>query len=417
MSLLLNFESTVDALWCSATVVPMRLLLLALISTSLALKTASDAEAETDFLRWFSVREGLAPAVSVAAFPSFGRGLLATQDVAAGEVLVSAPAGLVISQPHLATSANLPQEEKDVYATLRGDGGGEAIALFLMKQRALAEASEWRPYLACLPTAVPQTCIFAAGDLALLEDPRMASTAAARRNDTARRYSLLAPVLRRLLGAEVAAGEDGSIERFRWALSVVESRALTFRGEKMLVPLADMVNHYPHPELRRHEAGEFFAAHHVVRADGGVTVLADRPIAAGQQVFEDYGDNPDEASEVIYITYHGFVPREKNAFDCIHLELNLRRAAAYPAKTEAAYGRSGTTTASTTMESSRAALLARWGLPTSGAAEACVPESGELPAETAARAVQAAALWAMGADELTECGAAVDRAVAARQHR
>jgi hypothetical protein len=38
---------------------------------------------------------------------------------------------------------------------------------------------------------------------------------------------------------------------FAWAVSIVNSRALTIRGEKYLVPFADMFNYSPHKVSER----------------------------------------------------------------------------------------------------------------------------------------------------------------------
>ena len=51
-------------------------------------------------------------------------------------------------------------------------------------------------------------------------------------------------------GAAAAAAEVATLGAWRWALAVVSSRALTFRGERFLVPVCDMFNYHPHPEPR-----------------------------------------------------------------------------------------------------------------------------------------------------------------------
>lgn len=77
--------------------------------------------------------------------------------------------------------------------------------------------------------------------------------------------------------------------------------------------MADMFNYDPSPYMRQAEAGEHFQQHHVVAADG-FQILADRAAAAGQQLFEDYGDNDN----TIYVLYHGFAPLN-NPFSCVQV--------------------------------------------------------------------------------------------------
>ena len=42
-----------------------------------------------------------------------------------------------------------------------------------------------------------------------------------------------------------------SLADYHWALAVVSSRALTFRGKKILAPICDMFNYQPHPNQRQ----------------------------------------------------------------------------------------------------------------------------------------------------------------------
>lgn len=102
------------------------------------------------------------------------------------------------------------------------------------------------------------------------------------------------------------------------------------QGRKYLVPLADMFNYAPLTAARpAGQSGAFFLKTHVLGlADGRTssadadrvthfTVRADRAVGkAGEQVFEDYGDNPSR----IYLESHGFVP-DHNPMDCAVLEV------------------------------------------------------------------------------------------------
>ena len=108
-----------------------------------------------------------------------------------------------------------------------------------------------------------------------------------------------------------------SLQSFSWARGIVASRALNIRSVKYLVPLADMFNYAPQPasSLRKRDSGSHFLQYHLIEGDSFV-IKADRPCAAGQQLFEDYGDEDSS----IYLQYHGFVASE-NPFDCVQLSL------------------------------------------------------------------------------------------------
>ncbi len=174
---------------------------------------------------------------------------------------------------------------------------------------------------------------------------------------------------------------------FAWAVTITSSRALTIRGDKYLVPFADMFNYEPHKvcgrgvlvavrctrfrilwmgsscllcrgyarcvcqEARSAEQGAHFLKHHVL-SSSGMTIVADRDAAPGQQLFEDYGDNDNSMygpclplfalgghaflctrsfcvlcvfslhgwTRGRYTHHHGFVARN-NPFDCVAVSL------------------------------------------------------------------------------------------------
>lgn len=89
------------------------------------------------------------------------------------------------------------------------------------------------------------------------------------------------------------------------AVTLVDSRALTIRGRKYLVPFADMFNYNPHKDARTADNGAHFLHYHVL-GDKTFKVLADRATPAGQQLFEDYGDNDN--SMCVTCTMHGAMP-------------------------------------------------------------------------------------------------------------
>ena len=69
-----------------------------------------------------------------------------------------------------------------------------------------------------------------------------------------------------------------------WALSIVNSRALIFKGVRFLVPIADLVNHRTHigAWMREVEHGNFFLKHHVL-STSGLHTSSDRNFAPGYQ--------------------------------------------------------------------------------------------------------------------------------------
>ena len=119
---------------------------------------------------------------------------------------------------------------------------------------------------------------------------------------------------------ETLAIPEPSLEQYRWAASVVDSRGLRFSGRVYLSPFADMFNYAPHSKDRDSNQGNFFLEHHSIEENtGDMVVLSDRQALPGEQLFEDYGDNTDQ----IYAQYHGFVAEVESFSVC---SLKLTRA-------------------------------------------------------------------------------------------
>jgi hypothetical protein len=98
-----------------------------------------------------------------------------------------------------------------------------------------------------------------------------------------------------------------SLVSFLWAATLVDSRALTIRGEKFLVPFADMLNFSPAPHAkdRKPDGGAAYLAYHQLDKSRHLfRVLSDRPTPVGEQVYEDYGDSETG----LYLQHHGMVP-------------------------------------------------------------------------------------------------------------
>ena len=70
---------------------------------------------------------------------------------------------------------------------------------------------------------------------------------------------------------------------YRWATAVVDSRAIWWNNKRHLVPMLDLVNCAEGPD-----AGRVHATRLTPAGEYAVT-RADRPFAAGSQVFENYG--------------------------------------------------------------------------------------------------------------------------------
>lgn len=319
-----------------------------LLAVGRATETPSTQQLER-FLRWFDSVGAQRANVTVAAFPEpLGLGIKATGNVQAGSEILRVPLAAVMSRDTIVRHPSASGARKAIAAEQDDES---VIVVFLLLQRMLGEASPWAPYMAVLPEHVPSTLSWSDAELnataaafpSLAEQARdrqeaarelasswvrdtLASCVEALREGRGQQQqpppppgpmdgdaAAMAAAARELTGLQLEAAASGP--SVMWAQSIVESRALTIRGRKFLVPFADMANHEQHPEPRAQSDGDHFAKHHVVTADAFV-VKADRPAAPGAAVSEDYGDSGNG----LYVAHHGMVIAD-NPFDCAVISL------------------------------------------------------------------------------------------------
>lgn len=271
---------------------------------------------ENEVLRWLLEHGGTADGISIREFGAMGRGLMCTRTKVAESAVLTVPMEVVMS------GSKARELVRRKYGTEIGREE-EAIAVTLLAERARGERSAWAPYLRLLPEKIVTLQSMSNEELALLQNERLAARGRHWRNVAKAAGERLRPTLISAAREACPIGDDACVtahssgEAYAWARSIIDSRALTFRGSRYLVPVADFVNYGPQPNSssRDHEGGQFFLRYHRLEA-GVVRTFADRPCGAGEHLFEDYGDN----SNLVYLEHHGFVP-ETNPFDCVFLEL------------------------------------------------------------------------------------------------
>eukprot|EP00912_Choanoflagellata_sp_UC4_P001269 UC4_evm1s794 len=109
-----------------------------------------------------------------------------------------------------------------------------------------------------------------------------------------------------------------NFDNYRWASSVIGSRAWTLSGKQYFVPGADFFN-FDSFELQgsRDETkvkGHTFLKYHKVNGKFAI-VYSDRNAMKGEQLFESYGEN----SNLEYLAWFGFVPHH-NPSDCVKIK-------------------------------------------------------------------------------------------------
>jgi hypothetical protein len=95
-----------------------------------------------------------------------------------------------------------------------------------------------------------------------------------------------------------------SFHRFH---AVVGSRAMILNNIKYLTPMADLMNHQESTGSK-----DTFEAFHRRHSGGSISVCADREVAFGDQLFEEYS----KLDNSLYLMTFGFVPTE-NSYHCV----------------------------------------------------------------------------------------------------
>jgi len=139
----------------------------------------SEAVKTSKLLAWFESAGGEAHGITVASFDSMGRGVKATDNINADETILVVPLSLVICHKTIlewagsdeaSTVLNLPNANiVKQFKSVLAKSNADAVATFLILQRALGEKSFWNSYLDALPLQVSNALSFTASDLNLLQ--------------------------------------------------------------------------------------------------------------------------------------------------------------------------------------------------------------------------------------------------------
>jgi hypothetical protein len=217
------------------------------------------------------------------------RGLYAGADIAAGDVLLEVPRRGLLLPEDAAALADIAVEDVRVIA----GGMADHVLLALLLLRTAADPA-WLPVHDVLPTVLPGHPLFwDADDLAWLDGTSLRRLVEDRR----------AVLLEELRGLRARGLVAASLAEDDWlrVRTLVSSRAFSLDAGLALVPFADLMNHAPVSQVTWGlERGRF-----VLRARV--------PIAAGQEVCDDYGPKGNGR----LLLHYGFtVPGDSHA-ECV----------------------------------------------------------------------------------------------------
>ena len=244
---------------------------LSLFSTLLSLAPAPLLKIHDDFDSWLSAI-GVERRGQVVLTDHAGRGLVATQSIS--------PGGLVLKVPRDATIQQIECHE---------DNDDQWAGMLAVK---LLEVDNEHPFRKWgLPRQAPQTlCLWTLSDLSLLQNSTLVEEALHIADWKEQQYHRY--------------GKDFDRDAFMTALGLVCSRTLKARdGSRQLVPLLDMANHAP-----AEAGGGYFE----VDQEAVYLYAGARGVKEGEPVVLDYGARPIEE----FMLYYGFVPHRCSS-DCV----------------------------------------------------------------------------------------------------
>ena len=291
--------------------------------------SSSSSDPLSSLTSWVLSSGGLCSKVAPRASPTSGRALYTVQPVRSNETLIRVPRSCLIT----ATSA----KASDI-GRLMADTGrdiahrGSFVSAFLLQERTKGAASPFHAYIAALPTrqtAFPVLWPDAILDLlqGSLALPLIRSyqkdiyTGHQRRRQPA--YSLGIRIF--LLTSSVLVGcadhltlmlasPAFSLDEWLWARLTVSSRAFGAAidgvpDELVLVPLIDLINHSLDPNTTWGFDSSTLSF---------TTVVSRRPLRAGEEVHESYGDKCNS----LLLTYYAFTLSD-NPHNTCSLRLTL----------------------------------------------------------------------------------------------
>jgi len=252
---------------------------------------------------WLTAQGANLQRVAIADFGGL-RGVMATQELAAGDEIISIPGKCAVDL---------------------GSQGEDPIPAALQLLQALhsdAERGRRTAYWELLPPPYsPDLCtpdFFSEKELQMLQWPPLV-----------REVRHRSAQLRKILGDRAPTGDTdveelavagGRLRELRWATWLVLSRVLTVRGpdakgHKLLIPFIDMFNH--RSSSRHYLTG---------RTDGALRVVAGARVAAGEQIFIVYGTEATSNAELL--GHYGFVDPSAHVADRRLLEAHPEAQAA-----------------------------------------------------------------------------------------
>lgn len=289
-------------------------------------------EENVSFLAWLEHRGAtISPSIRITDYRTEGRGrgVAATKDIAEDETLFTIPRSATLLP---STSAI----DKDLLEQLVDSEGQQdpwlSLILAMCAEHMLGQSSTWSPYLDILPTAFDTPIFWSSEELDELQASPL-RTRIGKKSADEQFKTRIVPLLGQLPGTERLQDDTEKVALCHRMASTIMAYAFDIEPAssaqvpdadgyisddeldslpKGMVPLADLLN----ADGARNNARLFYE-------DEVLTMKSLSPIAAGDEIFNDYGELP--RSDLL--RRYGYVTPEYAAFDVAELSCDLILAA------------------------------------------------------------------------------------------
>ncbi|KAG9150199.1 hypothetical protein Leryth_009773 [Lithospermum erythrorhizon] len=227
-------------------------------------------EEQREFLPWLESKAGMKISSMLSIGKStHGRTLIASKKFYAGDCILQVPYSVQLAPDNLSP---------EILSALGDDVGSVVkVALLILHERKLGQASEWAPYISCLPSPdqMHSTIFWSDDELEMIRPSALYQETLKQKMHIEKQFEAIKSALNRFPDVF----KDLTLEDFRYAFNLVTSRAWESSRGVSLIPFADFLNHDGSSESyvlsdESHRISE---------------VIADRDYAPNDQVLIRYG--------------------------------------------------------------------------------------------------------------------------------
>eukprot|EP01102_Stenamoeba_stenopodia_P008439 TRINITY_DN2426_c0_g1_i2.p1 TRINITY_DN2426_c0_g1~~TRINITY_DN2426_c0_g1_i2.p1 ORF type:complete len:419 (+),score=87.50 TRINITY_DN2426_c0_g1_i2:64-1320(+) len=200
-----------------------------------------------EFQRWMVTNRYPRTKLALTVFEKTGRGLVATEDIHKGEVLVAIPKRFLLNTQSALESdiGHIIKKHNELHPL-------QTLSLHILRERQKQRDSFWFPYFRMLPESFNTTALFLDSELPHLQNGQLIQDTKSDRHEMTTKYQSLIKIIEKypkVFGDVHDPHSMYSYSNFQWAWMVIQTRSCFMELDKakndncVVVPFADMLNH------------------------------------------------------------------------------------------------------------------------------------------------------------------------------